>query len=206
MQPSSLSTVMHQASPTLLVLVAMSVVALTLGLERLYVVLGARRALRTRRRVLLAHLGDKAATAAAQANRQLPGARTESLFADLLGDAQVPMQAIRRQQAQLVREARRRLWLLGSMGSIAPFVGLLGTVLGVMDAFAAMGSEGAGGFAVVSLGLSEALVTTAAGIFVAVEAVLLFNGLQVLTGLYAAELKEAIDEVAEGCEVAHGAR
>jgi biopolymer transport protein ExbB/TolQ len=74
-----------------------------------------------------------------------------------------------------------------------------------MEAFAAMGSEGAGGFAVVSMGLSEALITTAAGIFVAVEAVLLFNGLQVLTALYGAELKEAAEEVAEQRQVAHGA-
>lgn len=201
-----LNALWHQMSPTLAVLAVMSVAALTVGLERLWVVVRARRALATRKRVLLAHLGDGAATAASQANRQLPEAHTEALFAALLADTAVSAQAIRRQQARIVRLTKRRLWLLGSMGSIAPFVGLLGTVLGVMDAFAAMGSEGTGGFAVVSMGLSEALITTAAGIFVAVEAVLMFNGLQVLTALYGAELKEAVEEVAEGREVAHGPR
>lgn len=199
-----LTSLSQQLSPTLVVLAVMSVAALSVGLERLWAIVRARRALAMRKRVLLAHLGDRATTAAARANSELPEQHTEALFACLLTETVVPAQAIRRQQARILRLARKRLWLLGSMGSIAPFVGLLGTVLGVMDAFAAMGTEGSGGFAVVSLGLSEALITTAAGIFVAVEAVLLFNGLQVLTSLYGAELKEAVEEVAEGREVAHG--
>jgi biopolymer transport protein ExbB len=203
--PVKFAPLLQQLSPTLAVLIALSLITLTLGLERLYVLVQARRALATRKRVLLAHLGDGAASAALQANKQLPEHMTESLFGAILQNPSAQPQAIRRQQARIVRGARRRLWILGSIGSIAPFVGLLGTVLGVMEAFAAMGSEGAGGFAVVSMGLSEALITTAAGIFVAVEAVLLFNGLQVLTALYGAELKEAAEEVAEQRQVAHGA-
>ena len=203
--PEKFAPLLQQLSPTLAVLIALSLLTLTLGLERLYVIVQARRALMTRKRVLLAHLGDGAAQAALQANKQLPTHATQSLFDAILQNPVAGPQAIRRQHARIVRQARRRLWILGSIGSIAPFVGLLGTVLGVMEAFTAMGSEGAGGFAVVSLGLSEALVTTAAGIFVAVEAVVLFNGLQVLTGLYGAELKEAAEEVAEQRELAHGA-
>ena len=203
--PAQFAQLSQQLSPTLAVLIALSLLTLTLGLERLYVIVQARRALATRKRVLLAHLGDGAASAALQANKQLPAHATEGLFGAILQNPAAQPQAIRRHQARIVRQARRRLWILGSVGSIAPFVGLLGTVLGVMEAFAAMGSEGTGGFAVVSMGLSEALITTAAGIFVAVEAVVLFNGLQVLTGLYGAELKEAAEEVAEQRQVAHGA-
>lgn len=200
-----LTSSMTETSPTLAVLAGLSVVVLTLGLERLFFVVQARRELATRRRVLLAHLEEGAAAAAAQANHQMPEHPTQALFAALLRTAPISLQAIRRRQSQLLRQARRRLWILGSIGSLAPFVGLFGTVLGVMDAFRAMGAGSAGGFAVVSAGLSEALVTTAAGIFVAIEAVLLFNCLQVMTGLYGAELKEAVDEVTEQCEVARGA-
>jgi len=79
---------------------------------------------------------------------------------------------------------------------------LFGTVLGIMEAFHQIGVEGSGGFQVVSSGISEALITTAAGIFVAVEAVVLFNYLQVSLSEYAAELKESIEELIE--EVSHG--
>lgn len=192
-------------SPTLAALIALSILTLALGLERLWMLHRARRALDVRRRILLAHLSEGATSAARQANAQLPDTPIHDLFSALLTAASVPPALIRRQQARAVREARARLWILGSVGSIAPYVGLLGTVLGVMDAFRAMGQEGTGGFAVVSRGLSEALVTTAAGIFVAVEAVVLFNLLQSILSAYAAELNEAVEEVAEGTEQAHGA-
>src|SRR5208283_1356103 len=97
----------------------------------------------------------------------------------------------------ILRSVRRRLWVLASIGAIAPFVGLFGTVLGVMEAFHQIGLSGAGGFQVVSGGISEALVTTAAGIFVGIEAVVLFNYLQVYVGEYSATLRESTEEVIE---------
>ena len=66
-----------------------------------------------------------------------------------------------------------------------------------MTAFGAIAAEGAGGFAVVSAGLSQALVTTAAGIFVGVEAVLLFNTLKVFVADYAYELRESAEMIYE---------
>ncbi|HSN91044.1 MAG TPA: MotA/TolQ/ExbB proton channel family protein [Anaeromyxobacteraceae bacterium] len=78
-----------------------------------------------------------------------------------------------RQEATL--ELRRRLWVLGTVGAIAPFVGLFGTVVGIMNAFHQMAVTGQGGFAVVAAGISEALVATAGGIAVAVAAVVLYN-------------------------------
>lgn len=74
---------------------------------------------------------------------------------------------------------RRHLWILGTIGSSAPFIGLFGTVVGIIKSFESMGASGKGGFAIVSKGLSEALVATAAGILVAVIALLLYNILQV---------------------------
>jgi biopolymer transport protein ExbB len=83
--------------------------------------------------------------------------------------------AVERQRQQLNLRLRSRLWLLGTIGATAPFIGLFGTVVGIMQAFHQMGVSGQGGFSVVAAGISEALVTTAGGIAVAIEAVILYN-------------------------------
>ena len=83
--------------------------------------------------------------------------------------------AVERERQQLNLKLRARLWLLGTIGATAPFIGLFGTVVGIMQAFRQMAATGQGGFTVVAAGISEALVTTAGGIAVAIEAVVLFN-------------------------------
>ncbi len=85
------------------------------------------------------------------------------------------MAAVERERQRVNLRLRRGLWILGTVGATAPFVGLFGTVVGIMNAFHDMAHTGQGGFAVVSAGISEALITTAAGIAVAVLAVVLFN-------------------------------
>jgi biopolymer transport protein ExbB len=77
---------------------------------------------------------------------------------------------------------KRGLWVIGTIGSLAPYVGLFGTVIGIMRAFNEMAEQGAGGFEVVAAGISEALVATAAGLFVAIVALAFFNYLQVRVG------------------------
>lgn len=69
----------------------------------------------------------------------------------------------------------RRLGVFGTLSFISPLLGLLGTVLGVMAAFRDLALTGAGGPGVVAAGISEALYATAAGIFVAVTAALIYN-------------------------------
>jgi biopolymer transport protein ExbB len=81
-----------------------------------------------------------------------------------------------RQEA--VTDLKRGLWLIGTIGSLAPYVGLFGTVVGIIRAFQSMAAEGVGGFEVVAAGISEALVATAAGLFVAIVALMFFNYLQ----------------------------
>ncbi len=88
-------------------------------------------------------------------------------------------------RAEAALDLRRGLWVIGTIGSLAPYVGLLGTVIGIMRAFQAMAKHGAGGFEVVAAGISEALVATAAGLFVAIMALLLYNYLQVRVTLIA---------------------
>ena len=72
-------------------------------------------------------------------------------------------------------ELKRGVSSLATIGTTAPFIGLFGTVYGIIHAFESMAASGSGGLASVSAGIAEALVTTAFGLFVAIPAVWIFN-------------------------------
>lgn len=72
----------------------------------------------------------------------------------------------------------RGLVVLGTLGNNAPFIGLFGTVLGIIQAFNDLSNNPEGGVSVVMSGISEALVATAVGLLVAIPAVIAFNGFQ----------------------------
>lgn len=85
-------------------------------------------------------------------------------------------EAVTSQRMATVTAFKRYLWALGTVGSSAPFVGLFGTVVGILKAFQAISmAGGAGGFKVVSAGIAAALVATAAGLLVAIYAVIAYN-------------------------------
>jgi biopolymer transport protein TolQ len=73
---------------------------------------------------------------------------------------------------------KKNLWILGTVASSAPFIGLLGTVVGIIKSFESMSIAGTGGFAVVAAGISEALVATALGLAVAIIALIFYNYFQ----------------------------
>jgi biopolymer transport protein TolQ len=75
---------------------------------------------------------------------------------------------------ELTRLERRLPWL-ATTGAVAPFIGLFGTVWGIIDAFNGLGSEGSATLRAVAPGISEALITTAAGLFAAIPAVIFYN-------------------------------
>jgi biopolymer transport protein ExbB len=81
-----------------------------------------------------------------------------------------------RQEA--LAELRKGLWFIGTIGSLAPYIGLFGTVVGIMRSFHAIGVTGDTGFDVVASGIAEALIATAVGLLVAIVALVLFNWLQ----------------------------
>jgi biopolymer transport protein ExbB len=83
--------------------------------------------------------------------------------------------ALERAEAIVHAELKRGVSTLATIGSTAPFVGLFGTVVGIINAFKGISSEKSTGLAAVAGGISEALVTTAIGLFVAIPAVWLFN-------------------------------
>ena len=85
-------------------------------------------------------------------------------------------EAVTSQRLATVSGFKRYLWALGTVGSSAPFVGLFGTVVGILKAFQAISmAGGAGGFKVVSGGIAAALVATAAGLLVAIYAIIAYN-------------------------------
>lgn len=94
---------------------------------------------------------------------------------------------------------KKGVWVIGTVGSLAPFIGLFGTVIGIIKAFGQMAIHGSGGFAVVAAGISEALVATAAGLAVAIVALLAYNYLQVriaaISAVYARSCERLVQAV-----------
>lgn len=167
-----------QTSPILLVLVGCSVVMLAVAIERL---------LYFRKRT-----GDASATMTQASDKLSRGQVKEALWA--CESSAHPMGAaaatVLRNAHLRERESEERLQIalseqkmllernlgaLGSMAAIAPLIGLLGTVWGIMRAFHDMSETGSAAPSVVAAGVAEALLTTAAGLVIAVPAMLLYN-------------------------------
>ncbi len=83
--------------------------------------------------------------------------------------------ALERSVSLTAAEMKKGIGGLATIGSSAPFIGLFGTVIGIVNAFTGIAQSGSGGLAAVSAGIAEALITTAFGIMVAVPAVMAFN-------------------------------
>jgi biopolymer transport protein ExbB/TolQ len=190
---------------TMAVILAASVLALGVGIERLLALWGVGSRARELGQTIARHLlrGDVAAARSA-------ADRATTLSADLFRAGFERAQkttgpaldaAVDRERIQLALKMKRGLWILGTIGATTPFVGLFGTVAGIMKSFRDLGVDvdqgGVGGSAAVMTGISEALVATAAGIVVAVEAVVLFNMFQARLGRLNVELKLIAEEFVE---------
>ena len=166
------------ASPVFLVLVGCSVVTLAVTLERLLYFSRRRGDPDTTLRSALAEIGLgelRAAVRTCQASPHPFGYVAQALFKD--GEAAEGM--VDQRLATALSEQKilleRNLLVIGTMAAIAPLVGLLGTVWGIMRAFHDMALVGSAGPSVVAAGIAEALFTTAAGIMIAVPALVLYN-------------------------------
>ncbi|MBI3932231.1 MAG: MotA/TolQ/ExbB proton channel family protein [Acidobacteria bacterium] len=175
-------------------LLAMSIASLGIGIERWWTYrLAARQsrsfALEAGRLLKQGKLREVVATAAGDPFRGSPVARllaagvqewldleaSGALADDPEGASLATREALQQTAALTLADLRRGLSSLATIGSTAPFVGLFGTTFGIIDAFAAMAVTGSGGITVVSAGISEALITTAFGLFVAIPAVWAYN-------------------------------
>jgi biopolymer transport protein ExbB len=135
------------------------------------------------------------------------GAKTY-LAAQGKNSALSPVEATRRELSRkteaLAADVRRGMSIIASVGSIAPFVGLLGTVFGIITAFQGIAKEGSGGLGSVSLGISEALYETALGLVVAIPAVLAYNWLSAQGDSILLALEQARGEFIDFLEARHG--
>lgn len=115
--------------------------------------------------------------------------RADNLVPDHLGSraaldsaeepSEIDRQYLNRVVAHIMQEqiSKQEVYLpfLATTGNITPFIGLLGTVMGIIDAFAEIGKQGTASIAAVAPGVAEALVATAAGLFTAIPAVIAYN-------------------------------
>ncbi|MFO0734990.1 MAG: MotA/TolQ/ExbB proton channel family protein [Labilithrix sp.] len=160
------------------VLLGLSVLVLSIATERALVLLGQRDDVRALRRDLSSALGRgdlEAALGVVLASKSVEARVLEAG----LGALERGPQAVRERlasEAQMVRlTLERRLAILGTVGSNAPFVGLLGTVIGIIRAFHALDQSGGQVSTALMAEIGEALGATALGLLVALPAVALFN-------------------------------
>jgi biopolymer transport protein TolQ len=118
------------------------------------------------------------------------------------GSREAVSRAIANSQAQEVEQIESYLIFLATTGSVAPFIGLFGTVWGIMNAFQGIGSAGSASLAVVAPAIAEALVATAAGLAAAIPAVMAYN----FFVNWSRKLTGALDEFADGLRGLVGGR
>ncbi len=196
---------MRLGGVTMAAIVLSSVLALAVAIERIIALWGVSDRARGLGEVVTRHLlqGDLAAARSA-------AERSDNVAADIYlagfnrlakGAPQTVDAAVDRERAQVNLKLKRNLWMLGTIGAVTPFVGLFGTVAGIMRSFKELGIDveagGSGGPAAVMTGISEALIATAAGILVAVQAVVFYNYFQARLARVAIELKLLAEEFVE---------
>jgi biopolymer transport protein TolQ len=106
--------------------------------------------------------------------------------------------AMESQVAEEADELAGRLNFLATVGSVAPFVGLFGTVWGIMNSFFQIGAQQSASLAVVAPGIAEALFATAIGLFAAIPAVIAYNRFSGAVNQYEAKLQRFADKVHAG--------
>lgn len=112
--------------------------------------------------------------------------------------------ASERRRDAMAADMRKGMSIIATVGSVAPFVGLLGTVIGIITAFQGIGGTGSAGLGAVGAGIAEALVETAFGLMVAIPAVLFFNYLNTRINADEAALERFAGELLDEMENSHG--
>jgi len=123
--------------------------------------------------------------------------QNESQLSPLTGEdvIEAARRAIERTSLITTADFKRGTGGLATIGATAPFVGLFGTVIGIINAFKGMALTGSGGIGAVSAGIAEALVTTAFGLFVAIPAVWLYNYLSQKIERFQVEMSNSSSEL-----------
>ncbi len=198
---SSIWDLMSHGGYAMWFIVAFSVIALAVAIERAI----AMWQFTTRAKALADTVSRCLARGAAQEGRSACE-RSPSPLADVylvgyerLGRSKTEHlgAAVHRERQRVGADLRTRLWMLGTIGATSPLVGLFGTVIGIMKAMRSFKGDDQVKFGMVSKPISEALVVTAAGILVAVEAVILYNYFNQRAVRIGQEMKLLTDEFLE---------
>jgi biopolymer transport protein ExbB len=186
-------TMGYVAKAVAFILVGMSMISFGVSIERYYTFYQARKQSKLYAPQVAKHLKDgrlKDALAVSQAKTYqyshlakvvLAGLQEYQFQQDAGGNLNrddildTVRRAIQRATALTANDLKKGIPSLATIGATAPFVGLLGTVVGVINAFAGIGAQGSAGLGAVSAGISEALIETALGLVVAIPAVWLYN-------------------------------
>lgn len=180
MEGLSVLDMIHQGAIVTYPLIIMSMVTIAIICERMWALRGlVANSLRIAGAVVgpLQKGNFKAALSTAQEHQKTPAGR---VFRDVInqqeGESLEYLAEIAEDRRfEEVEALKGSIWILGTVGVSAPFIGLLGTVIGIIKSFHSMAMAGSGGFAVVAGGISEALVATALGLAVAIVAVIFYN-------------------------------
>jgi biopolymer transport protein ExbB/TolQ len=198
---SSIWDLMGHGGYAMWLIVAFSVIAMAVAIERAI----AQWQFTTRARALADQVNRCLARGALSEGRSACE-RSPSPLADVFlvgyerlnrGKREHLATAVNRERQRVASDLRSRLWMLGTIGATAPFVGLFGTVVGIMTAMGSFKKDETVTMGMVSKPISEALVVTAAGILVAVEAVVLFNYFNQRAARIGGELKLLTEEFLE---------
>ena len=173
-----------------IILLVLSVYSLFISVERLIVFARAKKQSLAFAKLVTEHLKQDRPQAAIDAAKKYPGSHLarvvsagllsyqyERETSPLSGDEVVDAanRAIERATLLTSADFRRGVGSLATIATTAPFIGLFGTVVGIINGFRGMAATGSGGIGSVSAGIAEALVTTALGLFVAIPAAWMFN-------------------------------
>jgi biopolymer transport protein ExbB/TolQ len=178
------------ARGVVITLIILSVWSLYVSVERLLVFRKARKQSLAFAKLATDHLKNDRPQAAIDAAMKYPGSHLARVVAaglqayqfesstSPLSEMEVveaASRAVDRSTLLTTAEFKKGIGNLATIATTAPFIGLFGTVIGIINAFRGMATTGSGGIAAVSAGIAEALVTTALGLFVAIPAAWMFN-------------------------------
>lgn len=203
----NLVDLIHQGWYATYPLILFSIVVMSVAIERVWILSGLAGQIQRFTEEVCSFLrtGDLS-SATALIEEQQTKAPAARIYAGLLplirkGNVEEILEYGERRRLDEGRLLRRNVWVLGTVGASAPFIGLFGTVIGIIKSFHQMAIMGTGGFAVVAAGISEALIATALGLIVAIIAVIFFNFLQVKISNLDTLLRVGLGKVLEAADL-----
>ena len=201
-----LSSMLMQGWPILSILLLMSILSITVLVDRQWALWSARLDARRFIAAVIRLLRDESPEAAIRfcRARPQPVARIAAAVIAKPGDRDSRERVLRHAVQTQIRELETGVPVLGTIASSAPFVGRFGTVIGIIRAFSDIATSTSGGPEVVANGIAEALVTTAGGLLVAVPALIGYNYLVRRIQRFTEEIDLAVFELIESLDESGG--